>query len=144
MLQQRRREQGIRADGDGMSGQRSSDELSLRTAAAIGAATAFHLPSPAEQSRHREQWIENITRRVRDPNLKACVKVKVASAIVTGELKASQIEEVFAELDQHRRNGTLRGPAGIYFLRASQALFSRHGLDWTGYGHGGRRAPRPK
>jgi hypothetical protein len=135
IIRQRRQEQGL------PSGEAAS-EMAIRTAASIGAAMAFRTPSPAEQARHREQWIDIITRRVRDPLLKACVKVKVAAAVVAGELKASEVEEVFAEIDKHRRAGTLRGPAGIYFLRAAQALFRRHGLDWTGYGHGGRRKPR--
>lgn len=121
-----------------------ADQLDVRTAAALGAAMAFRTPSPAEEARQREQWIEVIGRRVHDRQLKACVKVKVAAAIVAGELRASEIEEVFAELGKHRRAGTLRGPEGIYFLRAAQALFNRHGLDWTGYGFSGRRKPRPK
>jgi hypothetical protein len=137
IIRQRRLEQRLPAG-------EPAEDLALRTGAALGAAMAFRTPSPAEQARRREEWIDVITRRVRDPKLKACVKVKVASAIVAGEVKPSQVEEIFAELDQHRRAGTLRGPAGIYFLRAAQAVFGRVGLEWTGYGFGGRRNPRPK
>jgi hypothetical protein len=129
----RRSEQGQRAE-----------ELAIRTGAALGAAMAIRLPDPVQLSRMRERWIEVIRDRVHDRDLKACVMVKVAAAVVGGELKPAHVEEIFAELDKHRRAGTLRGAAGIYFLRAAQALFKRHGLEWTGYASGGRRKPKPR
>lgn len=142
MVAQRRRELGLPADGS--PDRVAVDEMAMRTAAAIGAATAWRTPSPQEQARWREQWIDTIKRRVNCSRLKVCVAVKVASAIIAGELKATVIEEVFAELDKVRRAGLLRSPPSAYFVGAVKRIFARHGLDWTGYAYGGRRAPKPR
>ena len=62
----------------------------------------------------------------------------------SGSLLGRDLEEVFAELAKHRRAGTLRTVASAYFVGAMKKLFDRHGLDWTGYAHGGRRKPKPR
>ena len=82
---------------------------------ALAAVTAARMPSERERSQQREQWIESIRRRVNDPKLKVSVMVKVASAVVDGHLKPGQVTEIFAELDEHRRKGTLKRAPGIYF-----------------------------
>jgi hypothetical protein len=123
-------------------GARPADVLDVTRVAALAASVARRVPSEREQAAARERWITTIREKVADPQLKTCVMVKVACAIVSGELPARNVEEIFGELRDHRRAGTLRGPAGIYFLRAAQAQFRRHGLEWTGYAS--RNKPKPK
>jgi hypothetical protein len=91
------------------------------------------VPSPEEQARRRERWIDIIRRRVDDPKLKLCVCVKVASAITAGELKESHVDELLAELDQRRRDRTLRAEPGAYFVGGVKRLFARAGIEWQGY-----------
>lgn len=102
--------------------------------AAIATTVARAVPTERENAANRERWIDTIRRRVNDPALKTCVMVKVACAVVYGEIKPSTIEQIFGELDKHRRAGSLRSSPGIYFVRAAQSCFARHGLTWKGYG----------
>jgi hypothetical protein len=109
------------------------DVLTVNHVAAIAASVARRVPTEREQQAARDRWIENIEQAVGDPKLKAVVKVKVACAIVRGELPADIVQEIFAELRARRREGKLTCPAGAYFLRAVQAQFHRHGLIWHSY-----------
>jgi hypothetical protein len=113
---------------------RPADELDVNRVVAIASSVARAAPTERENAANRERWIETIRRRVNDPALKTCVMVKVACAVVYGEIKPSTIEQIFGELDKHRRAGTLRNSPGIYFVRAAQSCFARHGLTWKGYG----------
>lgn len=131
-LDQRRLEQGLAVGGD------------VPLAAVLSGSSAFRLPDAAAQANYREQWIEIIRRGVRCPNLKLCVAVKVAAAIVAGEIKPAVIQEALSELAKVRTAGQLRSPASAYFVGAVKRIFARHGLDWTGYASGGRRKPKPR
>ena len=106
-----------------------ADVLDVVTAAAIAASVARRVPTEREQAAARERWIENITAAVNDPQLKLVVKVKVACAIVRGDLPPDNVREIFAELKARRREGTLRSPARIFSAR-SRPSFTAPG--WNG------------
>jgi len=112
---------------------------SVETTAALAAALVQRLPDERSRSMARERWISLIQRTVGDELLKLAPCVKVASAIVAGELKESAVQEVFAELRKHRAAGTLRSP-GAYFVGSMQRVFQRLGLAWEAP----QRKPRPK
>jgi len=118
---------------------RPADELDVNRVVAIATRIAKSVPTEREQAQARERWIDNITHAVNDPDLKMVVKVKVACAIVRGDLDPDDVREIFAELNQRRREGKLTAPPGAYFVRAVQAQFRRHGLEWLSY-----HKPKPK
>jgi hypothetical protein len=131
LLAARRREHGIAADGSRRSDNRIEGRYENRPLVAqLAASIAAHVPDERTKSRQREAWIETIRRRVSDPQLKTCVMVKVASAVVDGYLRPEQVNEIFGELDEHRRKGTLRRASGVYFVAAAKSLFHREHIEW--------------
>ena len=134
-LARRRAELGIR-----IADVRQPDQLDVTRVAAIAAAVAKQVPSEEEQGRKREHWIHRILTRVGDPELKTCVAVKVACAIVRGELEADVVEEILANLAAHQRNKTLTGGSpGKYFLFSARGAFEERGLTWLAY-----HKPKPR
>ena len=134
-LARRRAELGIR-----IADVRQPDQLDVTRVAAIAAAVAKQVPSEEAQARTREHWVHRILTRVGDPDLKTCVAVKVACAIVRGELQADVVEEILANLAAHQRNKTLTGGSpGKYFLFSARGAFEERGLTWLAY-----HKPKPR
>jgi hypothetical protein len=121
----RQRQTEARADQE-----REQQRLDLGLVAATAATLVRRLPDERSQSMARERWITTIRRVVDDPALKLTPCVKVACAIVEGRLKESIVEEIFAELRQHRQRGTFTSSAGAYFVGSAKKAFHRLGLDW--------------
>lgn len=119
-------------------------EQGLEPASAIGQAVRWRVPTEEDLAEQRAAWQWRIKQAVNDPRLMGCVLVKVAWAVVSGELPGREVDQVLAELAKHRRNGTLRTVPSAYFIGGIKRLFARHELDWTGYAHGGRRKPKPR
>jgi hypothetical protein len=106
------------------------EAFDVNRVAAVAATLVRRLPDERSQSMARERWIYRIRREVDDPLLKLSPCVKVACAIADGRLKVESIEEIFAELNKHRRAGTLRKSPGAYFVGSAMQAFRRLGLAW--------------
>jgi hypothetical protein len=113
-----------------------SEELAANRVAGLAAAMIRGLPDERSQSMARERWIATIRAKVDDPLLKVAPCVKVAAAIVAGTLKPIVVQEILAELAEHRRRGTLKKSPGAYFVGSAQRAFQRAGIPWE--------KPKPK
>lgn len=56
--------------------------------------------------------------------------LKLADAVLSGVVKATDVEALFADLDRCQSDGRLRGPRSSYFNAAARKLVERAGLKW--------------
>jgi hypothetical protein len=84
-------------------------------------------------SRETETAIEDLAARIRqavaDPQLRSAPVLRVARAVVLGELDQDELRSILGLIDTKRRDGTLER-AWWYFVGAARAAFKRAGLEW--------------
>lgn len=94
-------------------------------------------PSPPEQERRVEQWVELIRSRVADPRLRLAPVVRVATAVHEGRFADGELRRILAKLDDVRSSGRLTTEAWRYFVGACRRRFFETGLDWPTAAGGG-------
>jgi hypothetical protein len=125
----------LRTFGKEGSIQRRSRDGDFSTQAPVDGATAIgdlliakmgQKTSPAERVREIERLVALIKKRVSDPDLRDNPCLTVAKAIVDGSYPVGALAEVFAQLEKHKRGGTLRAAPWCFFVGAVKKSMDRY------------------
>lgn len=87
-------------------------------------------PTLADTEAAVESLVAEIRARVADSALRVSPALRVAQAVVAGDLPRKELVGILAWLETNRRAGTLRGPAWSAFVGAARRAFARHSLNW--------------
>lgn len=98
------------------------------------------LPEHGDQVRMAEDLIDEIRRRVGDPNLRTAPIHRVAWAVAEGRIPRPELYQLLDDIDRRRStgraSGTLDGDLepikspGAYFVRSAQGICQRFGVAW--------------
>jgi hypothetical protein len=66
---------------------------------------------------------------VGDPKLRRSPALRVARAVVYGELPESELDTILDDVEAKRKSGSLKSPLG-YFVACAKNAFARYDLAW--------------
>ena len=83
------------------------------------------LPGPARQLQWVDELVDLMIRRVNDPRLRRSPCIKLAQAIVEGDVDQGLLMRALARLDELRSAGELTKPPSAYFNGAVKKLLGK-------------------
>lgn len=87
-------------------------------------------PTLAETEAAVESLVAEIRARVADKRLKITPALRVARAVVDGDLPRKELAGILQWVETRRRDGTLTLPPWCAFVGCARQAFARHSLNW--------------